>query len=164
MPSHGQRCSICSHPQRRGIEKKLRKGVSLELLAEQLGTTDDMLRMHREQHMIQATKTSVIQPTKMDAAHLYQEHDEVIAECRELIAFSRKLGDTKGWALGAREWRATLDQKNKILGLYDQVDPRLQRAFAAHMIEVVSRALENHPEAQREVLLAIEEVEGGEEK
>lgn len=158
------RCTICSHRGRAGIEKKLRSGkVPLELLAERLGCTDDMLRLHREQHMVQAVipATTVLAPTKMDAAALYSEHDDVINECKELIQFSRKLGDTKGWALGAREWRATLDQKNKILGLYDSVDPRLQRAFSAHMIEVVSRALEKFPDAQQHVLAAIDDVEGG---
>lgn len=106
----------------------------------------------------------------MDANALWAEHNECIATAKELIDFCRgqpapdSLGwiirpDPKGWAAGVREWRGLLDQKNKMLGIYDNVDPKLQKAFARKVIEVVTHALKEYPEAQQKVLEAIDRVE-----
>ena len=170
----GTRCSICSHPARQAIEKQLAERASMELLAERYATTNDMLRLHRDhmgRELVPAEPQVVpnappsqhgrLPPSQMDAAAVFHEHDECIREAKDLILFARELGETKGWALGVREWRGCLDQKAKILGLYDQVDPRLQRAFAARLIEVVSHALETFPDAKQKVLAAIDEVEKG---
>jgi len=105
----------------------------------------------------------------MDPAVVFMEHDECIMECKRLIEYSQgerdddgtwlRHPDVKGWALGTREWRGCLDQKNRMLGLYDRLDPRLQRSFAGRVIQVVSRALEKYPEAKNKVLAAIDEIE-----
>jgi|SRR5215831_867082 len=162
--SRWQRCDVCNHPARSAIEKAIPKAKSMKFLAERYTMTQDTLLRHRDQHMgnLPALSEPQVIHTKMDPTVLFEEHDECIAEARELITYckTREPADTKGWALGTREWRGCLDQKNKMLGLYDQVDPRLQRAFAARVIEVVSRALESFPEAKQKVLAAIDEVEG----
>jgi hypothetical protein len=105
----------------------------------------------------------------MDPAVLFEEHDECIRACRALIDYSQgeqdKTGywirepDIQGWALGCREWRGVLDQKNRILGLYSHIDPRLQRSFASRIVQVVARALEKFPEAKDQVLQVIEKLE-----
>jgi|SRR5215469_8899883 len=161
------RCDVCSHPAREAIEKAIRKAKSLQLIAERYSMTDDTLVRHRD-HMASLPALGTREPTvihsRMDPTVLFEEHNELIRECKELIGYSKNLpggADTRGWALGAREWRGALDQKNRMLGLYDRVDPRLQRAFAARVIEVVSRALEPFPEARLRVLAAIDEVEKG---
>jgi len=159
-----QRCDVCSHPARAAIEKAIKKAKSLQFVADRYHMTDDMLMRHRDRHtqMVPALADPQVIHTKMDPTVLFEEHDDVIKEARELIEYCKGLepADTKGWALGIREHRGVLDQKNRMLGLYDQVDPRLQRAFAARVIEVVSRALESFPEAKQKVLAAIDEVEG----
>lgn len=167
-----KRCMVCSHPAREGIEKKIREGMSLELLGQRFGISDDNLRRHRDNDMLApntgilvetapavATKEAQVMHARMDPAALFEEHNDCIRECHELIAWSKRNEDPKGWALGVREWRGCLDQKNKMLGLYDQVDPRLQTAFAQRIIDVVSRALEKFPDARVAVLTAIDEVE-----
>ena len=163
-----KRCPICSHPQRAVIEKAIHK-QSVKFVAEHYQLTDDALAIHRDKHMgklpvvAAAMGEAKVIHSKMDPAVLFEEHDECIAEAKELINYSKKLepADTKGWALGTREWRGLLDQKARMLGLYDAVDPRLQRAFATRIIQVVSRALEQFPEAKNKVLAAIDEVEKG---
>jgi hypothetical protein len=176
----GQRCDVCSHPARVAIERGLKKDGNTEFLAERYGMTKDMLRYHRDRHMLKNApallddnqqQAATIIHNKMDPVVLFEEHDECIAEAKRLITFclgeQTKRGewirepDTRGWAMGIREWRGCLDQKNRMMGLYDQVDPRLQRAFAARIIQVVSMALEAFPEAKRRVLAAIDEVESG---
>jgi hypothetical protein len=174
------RCSVCSHPARVAIERALKKAESLKFVAERYGFTHDQLGVHKNQHMLrnvpaviednQKNAATVIH-NKMDPVVLFEEHDECILEAKRLITYC--LGerarngewirdpDTRGWALGIREWRGCLDQKNKMMGLYDQVDPRLQRAFAARIIQVVSMALEAFPEAKTRVLQAIDQVESG---
>jgi len=163
-----KRCDVCSHPAREAIEKAIRKAKSLQFVADRYGMTDDTLMRHRDQHMVNLPAVgtraqATVVHSRMDPTALFEEHNECIREARELIDYckSRAEPDTKGWALGTREWRGCLDQKNKMLGLYDAVDPRLQRAFAARVIEVVSRALEQFPEARLRVLAAIDEVEKG---
>lgn len=174
------RCIVCSHPARVAIERALKKAESLQFVGDRYGISNDNLKMHKDQHMLrnapaviednQKNAASVIF-NKMDPVVLFEEHDECILEAKRLITFclgeQDKHGewirepDTRGWALGIREWRGCLDQKNRMLGLYDQVDPRLQRAFAARIIQVVSMALEAFPEAKGRVLAAIDEVESG---
>lgn len=174
------RCDVCSHPARVAIERMLLKSQSLHFVADRYGMTNDMLKRHKDLHMLrdapavvadnQRNAATVIH-NKMDPVILFEEHDECILEAKALIQYC--LGekdphtgwirepDTRGWALGIREWRGCLDQKNRMLGLYDQVDPRLQRAFAARIIQVVSMALESFPDAKQQVLAAIDEVEKG---
>jgi hypothetical protein len=174
------RCDVCSHPARVAIERSLKKAASLEFVAERYGMTNDMLKRHRDHHMLknapaviednQKNAATVIH-NKMDPVVLFEEHDECILEAKRLITFclgeKNRAGDwvrepdTRGWAMGIREWRGCLDQKNKMMGLYDQVDPRLQRAFAARIIQVVSMALEAFPDAKTQVLKAIDQVESG---
>jgi hypothetical protein len=179
LPGSGSRCLVCSHPARVAIEKAIGKAASLQFVADRYGMTNDDLQFHKDSHMLRNApallednqkNAATIIHNKMDPVVLFEEHDECILEAKRLIEYC--LGerdhngwvrepDTRGWALGIREWRGCLDQKNRMLGLYDQVDPRLQRAFAARIIQVVSMALESFPEAKQRVLLAIDEVEKG---
>jgi hypothetical protein len=162
-----QRCDVCSHPARAAIEKAIKKAKSLEFVAERYGFTNDILKRHKDQHLNLPVTThngeATVVHSKMEPTVLFEEHDDCIREAKELIEYCKRQepADTKGWALGTREWRGCLDQKNRMLGLYDQVDPRLQRAFATRIIQVVSRALENFPDAKQKVLAAIDEVEKG---
>ena len=172
-----QNCPVCSHPARVAIEKAISKAKSLDFVGERYGMSRDILNDHKNRHMIRHVpaiiedKQPINIQSRMDPVVLFDEHDQCIAEAKRLIAYclgdKDKHGewtrdpDTKGWALGIREWRGCLDQKNKMMGLYDAVDPRLQRAFANRIIQVVSMALEAFPEAKQRVLLAIDEVEKG---
>jgi hypothetical protein len=95
-------------------------------------------------------KEAEVLRSRMDPAVLFEEHDECIRACRALIDYSQgeqdKTGywirepDIQGWALGCREWRGVLDQKNRI-------------------VQVVARALEKFPEAKDQVLQVIEKLE-----
>jgi len=171
-------CPVCAHPARVAIEKAIGKSANLNFVAERYGIVIDYLNRHRTRHMVRdvpavverGSAAPISTVSKMDPVVLFEEHDECIAECKRLITYC--LGekddgiwirepDTRGWALGCREWRGCLDQKNRMMGLYDQLDPRLQRAFASRIIQVVSRALEPFPEAKQRVLSAIDEVEKG---
>jgi hypothetical protein len=172
-------CDVCSHPARVAIEKAVAKAQSLHFVADRYSMSHDMLQRHKDLHMLrnapalvednQKNAATVIH-NKMDPVVLFEEHDECILEAKRLITYClgerdgvgwTREPDTRGWALGIREWRGCLDQKNKMMGLYDQVDPRLQRAFAARIIQVVSMALEGFPDAKQHVLAAIDEVEKG---
>jgi len=165
-----KRCDVCSHPARDAIENAIRKtktNGSLQFVADRYATTNDQLIRHRDQHMGQVPAVvangsgATVVHSRMDPAALFEEHNDCIRECLALIEYSKDIEDTKGWALGLREWRGCLDQKNRMLGLYDQVDPRLQRAFMGRVVEVISRALEQFPDAKNEVLAAIEAVQKG---
>jgi hypothetical protein len=162
-----RRCAVCSHGAQHAIEKKIREGQSLELLAELYGISREVLQRHRDSHMntqlpSTSVRSTVAVGSRMDAQVLFEEHEEVARECRELIAYARSRQHIQGWALGIREWRATLDQQARLIGAYNQVDPQISRAHSARVIEVVSRALEKFPEAKDQVLAAIDDVEEGE--
>jgi hypothetical protein len=154
-------CPICSHGSRSAIEKKLREGASLSLLAQSYGVTDEVLRQHRDAHLnaVVSANNIAITPSKMDAAAMFLEHDECIRECKDLIDWSRANTHVHGWSSGIRLWLTAMHQQNQLLGLYDQVDPRLAQHRNRQLIDVVSRALEKFPDAQREVLAAIDQVE-----
>jgi hypothetical protein len=158
-----RRCAVCSHGAQHAIERKIREGASMELLSEYYGISSEILRRHRDSHMnTQLPSTSVrpiITSSRMDAEALFEAHEDVIRECRELIAYARSKQHIQGWALGIREWRGCLDQQNRMVGVYTQVSPELGKAHSRRVIEVVSRALEKFPEARGEVLQAIDQVE-----
>jgi hypothetical protein len=159
-----RRCAVCSHAAQHSIEKKIREGASLELLAEYYGVSDEVLRRHRDSHMnsqlpARAVRSAVVTTSRMDAEAMFAEHEDCIRECRELIDFARAKQNVSGWARGIAEWRSCLHQQAMMLGIYNQVDPRLGQARSRRIIEVVSQALEKFPEARGEVLAAIELVE-----
>jgi hypothetical protein len=159
-----RRCAVCSHAAQHSIEKKIREGNSLELLSEYYGVSDEILRRHRDSHMnsqlpTRSVRSAVVTTSRMDAEAMFEQHEECIRECRDLIEYSRAKQQVAGWARGIAEWRGCMHQQNMMLGIYNQTDPRLSQARSRRIIEVVSQALEKFPEARSEVLAAIEMVE-----
>lgn len=154
-------CPICTHGARSAIEKKLREGASLALLAQSYGVTDEVLRQHRDSHLNAVIPANhiAITPAKMDAAAMFLEHEECIRECKDLIDWARANAHVHGWSSGVRLWLQAMHQQNQILGLYDQVDPRIANQRSQQIIDVVARALEKFPDARGEVLAAIDQVE-----
>lgn len=162
--SNWRRCAVCAHGAQASIEKKIREGASLELLAERYGISDDVLRKHRDSHMNTQVPSTSVRPTvmvssRMDGEWMFREHEEVKRECRELIDFSRSKQNIHGWARGVQELLNCLDQQNRLLGLYNAVAPDLGRQHSRRITEVVARALESFPEAKQKVLQAIDEIE-----
>ena len=142
------------------MNNRIREGQSLELLAEYYGVPHEALRRHRDLHMNDALlpTNAVRSITRMDVEARFGELEDLVRECRDLIEYSRAKQNIQGWAMGVREARACMDQQNKMLGLYDQVDPRVAQGRSQRLIEVVSAALEKHPEAKEDVLAAIDQV------
>ena len=153
------RCPICASPERYAIEQQM-EGTALRILAERFGITDDALVKHRDRHMESATPMH----SQMDVVAVFEEHDLCVREAQELIEYCKgtkeRDPDTRGWALGIREWRGCLDQKAKMLGAYDQIDPRLQNSYITKVVKAIAIALEPMPEARDKVLQAIELIEG----
>lgn len=163
-----RRCPVCSHSAHLAIDKKVREGASLELLAEYYGVSDEDLRRHRDSHLnsqlpARAIRSTVVTASRMDAEAMFEQHEDCIRECRELIEYARAKENVNGWARGIAEWRGCMHQQNLMLGLYNQIDPRLGQARSRRIIDVVSQALERYPEARSEVLAAIELLEEVEE-
>lgn len=161
-----RRCAVCLHAAQGSIEKKIREGNSLELLAEYYGISAEVIRTHRDSHMntlvpARAVRSTVVTTSRMDSEAMFAEHEAVKAECLQLIDFARSKQNIPGWALGIRELRSVLDQQNRLLGLYNVVDPNISKMHSRRIIDVVSRALEKHPEARSDVLAAIDQVEEG---
>jgi hypothetical protein len=159
-----RRCAVCSHAARPSIDRKIRQGDELEVLAQYYGVTVVVLRRHRDSHLTTqlpstAVHNAVVTTSRMDPEAMFEQHEDCIRECRELIDYARAKQNVMGWARGITEWRACLHQQNMMLGIYHHVDPRLAQARSQRIIDVVSEALERYPEARGEVLAAIELVE-----
>ena len=159
-----RRCAVCSHPAHQPINERIRAGQSVELLAGYYGVSPEQLRRHRDLHMNDALlpSTAVRSISRMDVEARFGELEDLVHECRDLIEYARAKQHIQGWAMGIREARACMDQQNKMLGFYDQVDPRVAQGRSRRLIEVVAAALEQHPEAKDDVLAAINQVEENE--
>jgi hypothetical protein len=150
-------CPICVSPERYAIEHAMAE-TPLKIVAERYGMNDDAINKHRDRHMQVATPMH----TQMDVVAVFEEHDQCIKEAQELMDFCKNAEhpDTRGWAMGIREWRGCLDQKARMLGAYDQIDPRLQNSYITKVVKAIAVALEPMPEARDKVLQAIEQIEG----
>lgn len=162
--SNWRRCAVCAHFAQAAIEKKIREGASLELLAERYGIGNEVLRTHRDSHMqtqvpSTAVRSAVVMSSRMDAEWMFREHEDVKRECHELIDYARSKQNIGGWVRGVQALLNVLDQENRILGLYNAVAPDAGHQFSKRITEVIARALESFPEAKEKVLAAIDEIE-----
>ena len=152
-------CPICVSPERYAIERAMEE-TPVKIVAQRYGITDDALGKHRDRHMQAATPLH----SQMDVVAVFEEHDQCIREAQELLEFCKgteqRPADTRGWAMAIREWRGCLDQKAKMLGAYDVIDPRLQNSYITKVVKAIAIALEPMPEARDKVLAAIEQIEG----
>jgi transposase-like protein len=158
-------CTICSHPEREAIERKLLAGESYRDIAGQFGVSKSSLeRHHRAGHI---------------AAHLAQAHqaaqvaqaDDLLAEVQALRAKAYSIllqaegaGDLRTALQGIRTALECLTLLAKLLGELDerqriQVNilalPEWRRARAT-----IVRALEPYPEARLAVAQALRELDG----
>ena len=151
-------CTICTHPERDGIDSALVAGESTSKLAGRYRTIHERaLRRHRDNHL----------PAKLILAHeagevatavnLLEEVQNLQWRTLAILDKAEGTGDLRT-ALGAiREARGNLELLAKLLGELDERPVNV--LISSEWLElrtVIVTALEPHPEAQGAVLKAIE--------
>jgi len=154
-----QVCTICSHEDRREIDRALVGGTeTLRTIADQRSVSKTALIRHKDEHL----------PAKLvmaQAAEEVAQADDLLDQVRDLqgralaiLDKAEEAGELRT-ALGAiREARGNLELLAKLLGELDD-RPQVNLLVSPEWLElraVIVGALEPHPEARGAVLRAIE--------
>lgn len=140
-------CKVCNHVERGILDKAMKAGTSLALLAKRFELTEDTLSRHRQNHIGEVTFRGGVDPaellstlqTNLENAQLAV----VAAEGREKLD-------------AMREVRQTTEAVAKLVGAYKVIDSRQLLPFWNKLKAILLDALKPYPEAREAVLIAIE--------
>lgn len=152
-------CTVCSHPERTGIDEALVAGESTGKISGRYRTIDERaLRRHRANHLPAAL-------TKAHEAEEVSRADDLLSQVRDLQGRALSILETAEAtgelrvALGAiREARGNLELLARLLGELDDSSATVNVLISPAWLElraVIVTALSTHPDAREAVLQAI---------
>lgn len=161
----GRPCTVCSHPQRAEIEKKLASGGKNRRLASLYGLQEISLRRHRESgHITQKLLKAAAAKEIALADDLLEESRSLLIAAKEILVEARRDGERKTALLA-------IDRATRVIELLGRLAGELQEAPIVNVLvqpqfilvrDAVLVALEPHPEAREAVLQALVGVIEGE--
>jgi len=156
-------CTICTHPEREGIDELLVKGTPNRRIASQHDVTERAVRNHKANHL---PGTLV----KAQEAEEVAQADDLLGQVQDLQARTLAILEAvetsreHRTALAAiREARSNLELLAKLLGELDE-RPQINLLISPEWLElraVIVTALEPHPQALRAVVGALESGSNG---
>jgi transposase-like protein len=159
-----QVCSVCSHEDRKEIDRALVRGESMRGIAARYGTVGRMsLQRHRKQHLPELL-------AKGYEAERMAEADELLMDVRRLqertllmLQEAERAGDLRTALAAVREPRNNLALLAEMRGELDR-RPTINLVVAPEWLElraVIVGALDAHPGARGDVLRALEGATNG---
>jgi len=155
-------CTICSHPDRRAIEKALVDGEPFRNIAKRTGTSPAALTRHKSDHLpgkiVQAKAAQEI----LEAGDLLSQVAALKEKALELLAKAEEQGDYRTALCGVREARACIELLFEVEGQLDR-RPQINLTYAPQWIEMrtaILLALRDHPEAAQAVAAVVTEGQG----
>jgi len=147
-------CTVCSHPDRQGIDQALVSGTSLRVVAEQFRLKPTSLHRHNHRHI----------PTSLARAHdarvvaaadgLLEQLEDLTAEAHRLKAKAEKKGDLRTALSAVRELVRMVELLAKLRGELDE-SPKVALVAVPEWRTVLG-ALDPYPEARLAVGRALE--------
>lgn len=159
----GRICSICAHPERSDIERRLLAAEPYRKIAGTTGTTPQSLQRHRDNHMTR----SVVMAAQQERQDAEQQHDaSLLDQAREhhkralaIMAKAYGSGDLRTALGGIREATRLLELQGKFLG---QIAPTTVNVLISAEFKTIQvallGALEPFPDAKAAVISALERV------
>ena len=165
----GRRCTICDHPDREEIERRLivpgfGEEASLRKIAERFNVGETALHRHKHQCIEIAKFNEVKDKQREIAGKLLGEAREYQEMARQLLEQSIEESDRRS-ALGAlKELRGYIELLGKFVGEIHQGDSVtiINNPQWIELKGVVLTALEPYPEARRAVAHSLALAAGGE--
>lgn len=153
-------CSICQHPDRDAIDRRLVEGATYRDIAGQFRLSKSAVERHRESHL----------PAKLVRAQEVRELTEADALLRRMLQLEQRArqildqaqasGDLRSALSGIREARNTLELLAKIAGELDE-RPVVNVLIAPTVQAVILGALAPYPDAKLAVSSALKELPDG---
>jgi len=158
MGKRGRPCTVCQHPKRDEIDKRLAidsnfAGISRDFA----GISEDALKRHKEKHLpgTLAKAKNIKEVTKADA--LLRDVKALRKKALSILELAEKAGDLKTALLGIREARSCMELLAKVEGQLKDA-PQVNFVLSAEWIELrtlIITALDPYPEAKEAMVLAI---------
>lgn len=152
-------CTVCSHPERKAIDRQLVEGVAFPALVAEYRVSKDALSRHKANHL----------PAKLVLAEKAEEvaqADDLLDQVRDLqgralaiLDKAEATGELRTALSAIREARGNLELLAKLLGeLFDA--PQINLTVSPEWLELrttIITALDPHPQARESVLRALDE-------
>ena len=158
MGKRGRPCTVCQHPKRDEIDKRLAidsnfAGISRDFA----GISEDALKRHKEKHLpgTLAKAENIKEVVKADA--LLEDVKALRKKALGILESAEKAGDLKTALLGIREARSCMELLAKVEGQLKDT-PQINFTLSAEWIELrtlIITALDPYPEAKEAMVLAI---------
>ncbi len=163
MSGTGRPCTICGHPGRDEIDRRLVASTALKPISERFGVSVQALIRHRNLHLPQAVRDAA-EGTR--AAAERERGGDLLAAARalhakalDLMRQAERARDLRTALAGIREAARCVELQGRLIGQIKE--PTVNVILSAEWLNVqavVLSALEPHPEARQAVAEALEAV------
>ena len=158
MAKRGRPCTVCQHPKRDEIDKRLATDLNFAGISRDFaGISEDALKRHREKHLpgALAKAENITEVVKADA--LLEDVKSLRKKALGILETAEEAGDLKTALLGIREARSCMELLAKVEGQLKDT-PQVNFILSAEWIELrtlIITALDPYPEAKEAMVLAI---------
>ena len=158
MGKRGRPCTVCQHPKRGEIDKRLATDSNFAGISRDFaGISEDALKRHKENHLpgALAKAENIKEVVKADA--LLEDVKALRKKALGILEAAEKAGDLKTALLGIREARSCMELLAKVEGQLKD-GPQINFVLSAEWIELrtlIITALDPYPEAKEAMVLAI---------
>jgi len=158
MGKRGRPCTVCQHPKRDEIDKRLATDSNFAGISRDFaGISEDALKRHKEKHLTGALAKAenIKEVVKADA--LLEDVKSLRKKALGILESAEKAGDLKTALLGIREARSCMELLAKVEGQLKDT-PQINFTLSAEWIELrtlIITALDPYPEAKEAMVLAI---------
>ena len=162
----GRTCTVCSHPEREGIDGALVSGVSYrDIAARWPGITPSSLSRHKRDHISPALAAVQAEREAAGAASLVDRVESLIVRCENLLTTAEQGGQVTAALAAVREMRGLLELFGKASGeLNERPEVTINLLASPEWLGVrdaVFGALTPYPEARAVVSGRLLELEAG---
>jgi transposase-like protein len=158
-----RRCTVCDHPERRGIDEALVTGAPYRSVAKRFGLSESAVYRHKTEHL----PAHLLKAREVEEA---ARADDLLAQVRNLqthaldiLERAEKSRDLRSALSAISQARGNLELLGKLAGELDE-RPVVNLNISPEWLElraVIVGALEPHPAAHGAVLRALDSVGNG---
>ena len=102
-------CKVCTHKDRKSIDRQIVSGVPMPQLSRQYGMSEDSLRNHRDKHISRQMQTASEQIAKRQGIDLFARTEKLMLTLEELVDQAKEKGKHDRLLQGVRELRSTYE-------------------------------------------------------
>lgn len=158
-----QVCTICSHEDRREIDRALVGGTAKRRIAADFSVSESAVWRHFREHLPELLSRAYEAEQTAEADKLLTDIRRLQAKTLLMLQEAEKSGDLRTALAAVREARNNIALLAELRGHLDR-RPQINFVFSPEWLELralIVGALEPHPDARESVLRAIAEASNG---